>query len=72
MYYKVNCGCEQRSHCVPSHVAHDWGCCCGHKHALRHFSTKQEIKEKLMEHLQQLKTGAKGVDEKLADLETES
>ncbi len=72
MCHQVSCGCEQHSHGVQNPTWHHGNCGCGHSQAIRRFPTKQEIKEELTEYLQQLKAEAKGVEEKLANLETES
>ena len=72
MYHQGNCGCEQHSHGGPGPSWHHGHCCCGQDTPHRRFPTKQEIKEELTEYLKQLKAEAKGVEERLADLEKKS
>jgi len=72
MCNQVNCGCDQPSHGLLDSSRHKSHCGCGQNLPHRRFSTKQEIREELREYLQQLKAEAKGVEEKLADLQTES
>jgi len=65
-------GCEQHFHHAPPRGwHHHWGCCCSPKYASRRFPTKGEIVEDLEEHLKQLRTEAKGVEECIAELRKE-
>jgi len=72
MSHQISCGCEQHSHGIQNLTGHQSHCCCSHNRAPRRFPTKQEVREELTEYLQQLKAEAKGVEEKLAEMETES
>jgi hypothetical protein len=72
MYHQVNCGCDQYPHHGPGPLWNYGHCCCGHNMPHRRFPTKQEIKEELTEYLLQLRAEVEGIEEKLADLETEN
>lgn len=72
MYHQVNCSDEHHSHGELGHSWHHGHCCCGQNMPHRRFPTRQEIREELIEYLNRLKAEAKGVEEKLAELETES
>jgi len=72
LHHQVNNGCEHRSHGGAGPSWHHGHCCCGQDMPHRRFPTKQETQEELTEYLKQLKAEAKDVEERLADLETES
>lgn len=60
----------------PAGCGCDWDCCHGHAHMhghgmhhFRHFTSKQEIKERLEHYEDQLKKELAGVEERIQELE---
>jgi hypothetical protein len=72
MCHQISCGCEQPFNGIQNFTSHQSHCCCSHNRAPHRFPTRQEVREELTEYLQQLKAEAKGVEEKLAEMETGS
>jgi len=67
MCHQSGCGCERHTYTERGH--HYEGCGCGHHgHPPRHFPTKEEIIQDMVDYLKQLQAEVKGVEERLAEM----
>jgi len=73
MCHHTDYGSQQHfHHTAPRDRYHHWGRCCSPGYAPQRFPTREEIVEKLEEHLNQLRAETKVVEERITDLKKES
>ena len=71
MCHHSDCGCERHTYIERAYHHHE-GCGCGHHgHPLRHFPTREETIQGMEDYLKQLRAEAKGVEERLSEMQKE-
>ena len=73
MCHHTDYGCQQHfRHTAPRDCYYHRCCCCSPEYAPQRFPTREEIVEKLEEHLNQLRAETKVVEERITELKKES